>query len=370
MAEKKDSRTVSSGKLNKPSTRPTQKVAKQNVTFSGPNDEHVRRAGERQGAFHGGARPKSKNLASRPSPRATPAGQSGMNMERALVPKGDQRLMRAGRGGGGQVQRQQGLIVPKGYTARPVIPAKKAELISVARAMNDDFAGKVKTLFDPEREAALAAIRTGVYIGWRCPEFTWDCIRVGDMSKCFCGHLLNQHAQYTGRSVKVKCVMGGCECKAFAFVPGRPEDVGEFWFQRRRDFDPSTWRAKCRCKHPHDQHSPNSYKPCKAKGCRCSQFESNFLCAACDRHWEDHETLFETEDMRRQAGIPCGQEYLPFAEMPDLRNIVLTGKEDDDSPYRALTEGEGAIPRALPFDNNTPVQFGGQKKPGFKPVYD
>eukprot|EP00058_Branchiostoma_floridae_P024301 XP_002609791.1 hypothetical protein BRAFLDRAFT_78623 [Branchiostoma floridae] len=275
MAEKKQGRTISSGKLNKTSTRPTQKVATQNVTFSGPNDEHVKRGSERQGAFHGGARPKSKNLASRPSPRATPAGQSGANMERALVPKGDQRLMPAARGGGGQVQRQQGLIVPKGYTARPVIPAKKAELISVARAMNDDFAGKVKTLFDPEREAALAAIKTG-------------------------------------RSVKVKCAMGGCECKAFAFVPGRPEDVGEFWFQRRRDFDPSTWRAKCRCKHPHDQHAPNAYKPCKAK--------------ACDRHWEDHETFFETEDMRRQGGIPCGQEYLPFAEMPDLRNIVLTGQ--------------------------------------------
>ena len=40
---------------------------------------------------------------------------------------------------------------------------------------------------------------SGIYIGWRCPEFTWDCQRVSSMSKCFCGHLLGEHAQYNSR---------------------------------------------------------------------------------------------------------------------------------------------------------------------------
>ena len=38
----------------------------------------------------------------------------------------------------------------------------------------------------------------GIYIGWRCPEFKHDCQRVNDSSKCFCGHLLSEHAKYTG----------------------------------------------------------------------------------------------------------------------------------------------------------------------------
>ena len=36
-------------------------------------------------------------------------------------------------------------------------------------------------------------------------------------------------------------------------------------------------------------------------------FDSNFLCAACDKHWEQHDTFFETEDMRRREGLPVGK---------------------------------------------------------------
>jgi len=65
--------------------------------------------------------------------------------------------------------------------------------------------------------------------------------------------------------------------------------------------------------------------------------------------------------------------YLPFAEMPDLRNIALTGREDNDTPYKALTQGEGSIPRSSrPVGNNAPVNFGagGGTKSGFRPVFD
>ena len=65
--------------------------------------------------------------------------------------------------------------------------------------------------------------------------------------------------------------------------------------------------------------------------------------------------------------------YLPFAEMPHLRNIALTGDEDDDSRYKALTQGEGSIPRqrALPpSENDAPFPAQGSSKSGFRPVYD
>ena len=100
------------------------------------------------------------------------------------------------------VSRSKGILAPKGYTMRPIIPASKPELLPVARAMHgDDFAPRVKKLFDPEREAAIDAIQSGVYIGWRCPEFQHDCIRVCKSSKCFCGHVLSDHASYTGSLV-------------------------------------------------------------------------------------------------------------------------------------------------------------------------
>ena len=66
-----------------------------------------------------------------------------------------------------------------------------------------------------------------------------------------------------------------------------------------------------------------------------------------------------------------GEMYLPFAEMPNLRNIALTGDEYDDTAYLALTQGEGSIPQSnKPVGNDAPVNFGGGSKSGFKPVYD
>ncbi len=45
---------------------------------------------------------------------------------------------------------------------KPVIPAEKAELISVARAMNrEEFGPRLQKLFHPETEAATDAIQSG-----------------------------------------------------------------------------------------------------------------------------------------------------------------------------------------------------------------
>lgn len=46
---------------------------------------------------------------------------------------------------------------------KPVVPAEKAELLSVAKAMHrENFAKNVKALFHLEKEAALKSIETGV----------------------------------------------------------------------------------------------------------------------------------------------------------------------------------------------------------------
>lgn len=231
------------------------------------------------------------------------------------------------------------------YTVQPIVPAQKAELLSVAKAMHrENFGERVKDLFSPETDAAIKALKTGIYVGWRIPGQTWDCIRVNEHSFCFCGHKLYEHKPYDSKNTKAACMLSDCKCKFYRFIPSRPEDVGEFWLKRRRDFDASKWRAKCRCKHPHTVHSESGLLGCKFNGCGCRKFDSNFLCAACDQHWEQHETFFDTDSIRKEKGLPHGSDYLPFAELPSLRNMALTGQAHDGSAYFELTGIDESMP--------------------------
>lgn len=66
---------------------------------------------------------------------------------------------------------------------------------------------------------------SGIYITWRSEQATDDCFRVGSSSKCFCGHLHSSHEKkLTAKKQITKCTK--CECKEFAFIPRRPEEVG------------------------------------------------------------------------------------------------------------------------------------------------
>ena len=54
-----------------------------------------------------------------------------------------------------------------GYKMRPVQEAKNYDVVSFARAMNDDFGGRVQKLFEPEKEAALEAQETGRFAAFK-----------------------------------------------------------------------------------------------------------------------------------------------------------------------------------------------------------
>ena len=62
-------------------------------------------------------------------------------------------------------------------------------------------------------------------------------------------------------------------------------------------------------------------------GCGCRAFQSNFLCAACDKHWEQHETFFETERERKEKKLPYGDQYKPFNELAELKNVLYDENE-------------------------------------------
>ncbi|XP_029775667.1 protein FAM221B isoform X2 [Suricata suricatta] len=208
---------------------------------------------------------------------------------------------------GHQLGKKKGKKGDSRYTVQQEVPAQQTEMVEVAQAkQKEKFSAQGNYLFQWEKNAALNAIQTGLYIGWRCPHYLWDCFRIGEESKCFCGHLLREHQIIS--DISVPCNMGQCRCLMFCFIPSRPEEVGEFWLKRRATFDPKAWRAQCRCKHSHENHAATGSHPCRVKGCCCNCFESNFLCAACDRRWEEHETFFETEKTRRRGGRPYGTD--------------------------------------------------------------
>jgi len=86
----------------------------------------------------------------------------------------------------------------KGYTARQIRPAARADAVTMARAMNRDFAPKAKAMFQSEIDAARDAIEQDLYISYRQPGKDFDCYRIGSIGKCFCGHTLSEHTKYTG----------------------------------------------------------------------------------------------------------------------------------------------------------------------------
>lgn len=80
--------------------------------------------------------------------------------------------------------------------------------------------------------------------------------------------------------------------------------------------------------------------------CGCSNFVSNFLCAACNNHWEQHETFIERGNEREQQKLPTGEFYMPFAELPDMQQVILTGSDThmpspylDAAPKRSIQQG-------------------------------
>ena len=153
-----------------------------------------------------------------------------------------------------------------------------------------------KKMLQWEFEHAREADQTGIYVTWSSEAATDDCFRVGSNSRCFCGHL------FSGHSAGKKCA--DCDCKKFAFIPRRPEEIGEYWLVKRKGFNVNAWRPSCKCNHLHTDHKPN--RPHLCKKCGCSGFVGNFACISCDQKYEDHFTSFETEEERKAAGKTIG----------------------------------------------------------------
>lgn len=209
-----------------------------------------------------------------------------------------------------------------------------------------------KKMLNKENEAARLAHEKGIYVVWRLTEEPRlrganndFCCRIGARHRCFCGHSLACHQEPTHQrgSLTQKHPCHECGCQRFQYIPNEPEEIGEGWLTRRRNWDPSKWSAKCRCGHDCKEHDPRTLG-CKACGCSC--FSSHFLCVVCDMPWEAHVTIYETEAERHKSGFPVRQDFFPLSNIDwDVRELVLKDATGGGAlkapPGYALLQGTG-----------------------------
>ncbi|KPA78486.1 hypothetical protein ABB37_06103 [Leptomonas pyrrhocoris] len=244
-----------------------------------------------------------------------------------------------------------------------------------------------RAALNKENDAAKLAWERGVYCVWRCTEQPKlrganndFCCRLGYRHVCFCGHPMAAHttpacasnmaatsssssslpnpkfSPVSDRQLaqwKAPCEETGCACAAFRYIPNSPLEIGEGWLTRRANWKPAEWSAKCRCGHGHKAHDPASSSRMRCRSCGgCSGFTSAFLCVVCDLPWEAHETVWESEGAREQAGFPVREAYAPLANFEwDLRELVLTdatmgGKIEPPATYLALRGRENTSSRS------------------------
>ena len=77
--------------------------------------------------------------------------------------------------------------------------------------------------------------RSGMYVVFRSCTGE-DCTRVAPSHICFCGCTLSAHNM---KNRRVPCTK--CKCDGFQFMFQRPEEIGEYWLVRRKDFNIHTW---------------------------------------------------------------------------------------------------------------------------------
>ncbi len=202
-------------------------------------------------------------------------------------------------------------------TKNKIAQFQSVDLIVKNLKMNKISKG-TQIMMDNENLHALEAIQCGVYITWSS-QSEMACFRIGSNSVCICTHGFLQHEKIvTRKKFSTKCL--DCKCRAFNYIPTLPEEIGEYWIPYQPKFDYSKWKAKCKCKHGWNEHSVEKFMKCNA--CTCFNFNSNFCCVVCDKFWQDHHMNYELEHDRLMLKKPIGNDFIPFAELPQMYNIL------------------------------------------------
>ena len=134
----------------------------------------------------------------------------------------------------------------------------------------------------------LEAAKDRLFCTWRNMKTGMDCVNVGPMTRCFCGHSYRAHAFYRNQSKKVHCRVPSCKCNLFQYVYHRGGRA-----------------VKCQCKHDLEEHRDkgNNSIPCTHRGgrCMCSGFVPTVTCT-CEHAASVHRTVFERRSEREASG--------------------------------------------------------------------
>ena len=134
----------------------------------------------------------------------------------------------------------------------------------------------------------LEAAKDRLFCTWRNMKTGMDCVNVGPMTRCFCGHSYRAHAFYRNQSKKVHCRVPGCKCTCFNYVYHRGGRA-----------------VKCQCKHDLEEHRDKNGRPIPCTHgdgrCMCNGFVPTVTCT-CEQPATVHRTIFERRSERETSG--------------------------------------------------------------------
>ena len=200
--------------------------------------------------------------------------------------------------------------------------AKMTGRVLVNTVKNNRMTKGTQGMMDNERLHSQEAIESGIYVTWSTISQggkTIDCFRIGSNSMCICGHGFPCHDKILNKK-KFSNKCNKCKCKAFKYIPVYPEEIGEYWIPFQKNFSYDNYKVKCKCKHTWNEHDGSGYLNCKK--CGCGEFNSAFCCAVCNKFWQDHEMIYETENERKMNGKPVREDFIPFNEMPEMYDAL------------------------------------------------
>jgi hypothetical protein len=143
-------------------------------------------------------------------------------------------------------------------------------------------------------------------------------------------------AKYKGRNPGYlkppACCQRGCNCKEFRYVPCYPEECGQWWLRRRKDFNIVDWRKVSKWFPP----SIRIYYLSDDALFEPQRVRSNpdeYACVGCNLKVTDHETLIETRDQRlaRHPDAKIDEDYYPLDEYRTMGDEIEQNVEAQQS---------------------------------------
>ena len=72
------------------------------------------------------------------------------------------------------------------------------------------------------------------------------------------------------------------------------------------------------------------------------RFISNFACLSCDGKWEEHVTLYEDEQLRKELGKPVGEAFYPLSDVPEIQQEFLRQLKEEAAKKASESDGQNA----------------------------